>query len=127
MADAPDLSGQGENDPYAVVDRAAAVAWERAAQAIERGEWDRIPDETVARLMTAALKLYAAKADGGNRTPRPLLGSDEATVTATEALTAVTEVLRALRLGPMEFGLWSRRRPEDWHERPHAAAAPTTP
>ena len=26
------------------------------------------------------------------------------------------EVLRALRMGPMEFGLWSRRRPEDYHE-----------
>ena len=36
-------------------------------------------------------------------------------MTPTEALTAVTEVLRALRLGPMEFGLWSRRRPEEYH------------
>ena len=43
-------------------------------------------------------------------------GKYDEIVTPTEALTAVTEVLRALRLGPMEFGLWARRRPEDYHD-----------
>ena len=66
--------------------------------------------------MTAAVKLYAAKSDGESRTFRPVLGNSDEVVTPTEALTTVTEVLRALRLGPMEFGLWSRRRPEDYHE-----------
>ena len=49
------------------------------------------------------------------RTFKPILGNYDEIVTPTEALTAVTEVLRALRLGPMEFGLWSRRRPEEYH------------
>ena len=78
----------------------------------------RISDAAVAKLMTAAVKLYAAKADGEARTFRPVLGDYDEVVTPTEALTAVTEVLRALRLGPMEFGLWSRRRPEDYHDPP---------
>ena len=42
-----------------------------AAEAVERGEADRIPDSAVADLMTAAVKLYAAKADGEARTFRP--------------------------------------------------------
>ena len=45
-----------------------------------------------------------------------MLGNYDEIVTPTEALTAATEVLRALRLGPMEFGLWSRRRPEEYHD-----------
>jgi hypothetical protein len=116
------------NDPYAEVEDAAERAWTLVQEALERGEHDRISDQAVAKLMTAAVKLYAAKADLGERTPRPVLGRYDEVVTPTEALTAVTEVLRALRLGPMEFGLWSRRRPEDYpfqdHDdepRPHGA------
>ena len=106
---------RGHNDPYADFDEDARRLWALAAEAVERGEADRIPDSAVADLMTAAVKLYAAKADGEARSFRPLRGRYDEVVTPTEALTAVTELLRALRLGPMEFGLWSRRRPEDYH------------
>jgi hypothetical protein len=34
-------------------------------------------------------------------------------MTATEVLSAVSELLRALRLGPMELALWYRRRPDE--------------
>ena len=105
-----------ENDPYAIFENVAETLWERTELALEKGEADRISDDTVTKLMTTALKLYAAKTDGEGRTFRPVLGKYDEVVTPTEALTAVTEVLRALRLGPMEFGLWSRRRPEDYHD-----------
>ena len=105
-----------ENDPYAIFENVADTLWERTELAIEKNEAARVSDDTVAKLMTTALKLYAAKTDGEGRTFRPVLGKYDEIVTPTEALTAVTEVLRALRLGPMEFGLWSRRRPEDYHE-----------
>ena len=105
-----------ENDPYAIFENVAETLWERTELALEKGETARISDETVSKLMTTALKLYAAKTDGEGRTFRPVLGKYDEIVTPTEALTAVTEVLRALRLGPMEFGLWSRRRPEDYHD-----------
>ena len=59
--------------------------------------------------------------------PRALLGHYDEVVSPNEALTAATEMLRSLRLGPMEFGLWSRRRPEDYHElEPAAPAIPAT-
>lgn len=104
-----------ENDPYAAVERAAELAWRSAAEAVAKGEASRISDKAVVDLMTAAIKLYAAKADGEERTFRAVHGKYDEIVTPTEALTAVTEILRALQLGPMEFGLWSRRRPEDYH------------
>ena len=105
-----------ENDPYAIFENVPDTLWERTELALEKGETARISDDTVSKLMTTALKLYAAKTDGEGRTFRPVLGKYDEIVTPTEALTAVTEVLRALRLGPMEFGLWSRRRPEDYHD-----------
>ena len=112
-------SNQLENDHYSAVERAADKIWDRTEEAIARGEVDRITDAAVAKIMTSAIKLYAAKADGEDRTFRPVLGDYDELVSPTEALTVVTEVLRALGLGPMEFGLWSRRRPEDYHEHKH--------
>ena len=105
----------GSNDPYPEAEAAAARIWEIVQRAIDNGDEEQISDEAARQLMTAAVKLYARKADGGERTFRPLLGDYDEIVTPTEALTATTEVMRALRLGPMEFGLWSRRRPEDYH------------
>ena len=105
-----------ENDPDAIFENVADTLWERTELAIAKDEAGRISDDAVAKLMTTALKLYAAKTDGEGRTFRPVLGKYDEIVTPTEALTAVTEILRALRLGPMEFGLWSRRRPEDYHD-----------
>ena len=116
----------GANDPYREVEEAAERIRQHVQNAIDAGEQDRISDEAVRLLMTAAVKLYAAKADGGERTFRPLEGAYDEVVTPTEALTATTEILRALRLGPMEFGLWSRRRPEDYHLTPEPGAGGET-
>jgi len=115
------------NDPYSVVEGLADEAWALARKAVEAGDEDRISDEAVAKLLTAAVKLYAAKADRGERSPRALLGHYDEVVTPTEALTAATELLRALRLGPMEFGLWARRRPEDYHDRENETPAVPVP
>ena len=106
------------NDPASALEDMAEDVWRDAKALLADGEAGRVSDVAVARIMTAAVKLYAAKADGEARSPKALLGESDEVVTPTEALTAVTEVLRALRLGPMEFGLWSRRRPEDYHEQP---------
>jgi hypothetical protein len=109
-------SAVGENDPYAAVERAAELVWERVQQSLTSDEPDRISDRAVVLLMTAALKLYARKCDGEERSFRPLLGNRDEVATPTEVLTTATELLRAVRLGPTEFALWSRRRPENYHE-----------
>jgi hypothetical protein len=105
----------GTNDKYRDAETSAARMWQLIQDALAADEADRISDETARLLMTAAVKLYARKTDGEARTFRPLKGDYDEVVTPTEALTATTEVLRALRLGPMEFGLWARRKPEDYH------------
>ena len=107
--DKQNLLSEGDNDPFALIDRAAELLWQRSELAINKEETSRVSDEAVTKIMTAAVKLYAAKTDGENRTFKPILGNYDEIVTPTEALTTVTEILRSLRLGPMEFGLWSRR------------------
>ena len=109
------LEDNRENDPVALMERAADIIWRGSKDSIKDGNVSRVSDKSVAKIMTAAIKMYAAKTDGELRTFRPLLGKYDEIVTPTEALTTVTEVLRSLQLGPMEFGLWSRRRPEDYY------------
>jgi hypothetical protein len=101
------------NNPYHWIEAASEQIWKDGERAIAGGEASLISDEAVRRLMTAALRLYVAKSDGEERTFRPLLGSDDRHITATEVLSAVAELLRAMRLGPMELGLWYRRRPDE--------------
>jgi hypothetical protein len=112
-----ELNSQG-NDPANDLEVISNRVWEDAKALLSEGDAGRVSDVAVARIMTAAIKLYAAKADGEMRSPKAVLGQGDEIVTPTEALTSVTEILRALRLGPMEFGLWSRRRPEDYHDIP---------
>jgi len=110
------------NDEYAWIDRYAADL-HRAARTLARdGQAARVSDEAVAQLLTAAIRLYYMKADGEERTFAPIVPEKTDPLTATEVLSAVSELLRALRLGPMELALWYRRRPdekiEDLEEKP---------
>ena len=101
------------NDPYGWIDEAAARLDADSAALVKAGAAARVSDEAVAQLMTAAIRLYAAKTDGEERTFRPLSAPGDEAVTPTEALTAVSEILRALQLGPMELALFYRRRPDE--------------
>jgi hypothetical protein len=101
------------NDPYGWIDRFAADLHVAARDLVRGGEAARVSDEAVARIMTAAIRLYVAKSDGEERTFRPIVHDDNEPLTATELLSAVSELLRALRLGPMELALWYRRRPDE--------------
>jgi hypothetical protein len=101
------------NDPYAWIDRYAADLHQAARSLAATGEAARVSDEAVAQLLTAAIRLYVAKSDGEERTFAPVVREESDPLTATEVLSAVSELLRALRLGPMELALWYRRRPDE--------------
>lgn len=101
------------NNPYAWIEDLSERLQTDSRAAIEAGEASLVSDEAVQRIMTAALKLYIAKSDGEERTFRPLTGEGDEDITATEVLSGVAELLRAMRLGPMELGLWYRRRPDE--------------
>src|SRR5215467_7089122 len=100
-------------DSYDWINRFAADLHVAARDLVRDGEASRVSDEAVARIMTAAIRLYVAKSDGEERTFRPIVRDDNEPLTATELLSAVSELLRALRLGPMELALWYRRRPDE--------------
>jgi hypothetical protein len=101
------------NDEYGWIEDAAGALLAASRDLVARSEASRVSDEAVARIMTAAIRLYAAKSDGEERTFRPIAGRKDEELTATELLSAVSELLRALHLGPMELALWYRRRPDE--------------
>ena len=102
------------NDELAWVDTFAADLHKTAKELVVKGEAARVSDEALAQILTAAVRLYYAKAEGEGRTPPAIVQEGPVeTLTPTEMLTTVSELLRAVRLGPMELGLWFRRRPGD--------------
>ena len=101
------------NDPYGWIDPAAEDLLRVSRELVEKGEASRVSDEAVAQIMTAAVRLYYAKADGEERTFSPIAGKKDEELTPTELLSAVAEMLRAMHLGPMELALWYRRRPDE--------------
>ena len=101
------------NDPYDWVDGFADDFHEAAKTLVENGEAGHISDEALAKILTASVRLYYAKAEGEGRTPPTVMQEGDKTLTPTEMLTTVSEMLRAVKLGPMELGLWFRRRPGD--------------
>jgi hypothetical protein len=106
------------NDAYGWIDRIAPDLLCASRELVEQGEAARVSDEAVAQIMTAAIRLYVAKSDGEERTFPPIAGRRDEELTPTELLSAVSELLRALRLGPMELALWYRRRPEANNSQP---------
>lgn len=64
---------------------------------------EQIPDAELRALLASAVRLYAAKADNGMRTPLP---PDSGGVTVTEAMIAVTDILHALNTQLFELSMW---------------------
>src|SRR5260370_9827523 len=102
-----------KNDLYGWIDAAAPELLRASRELVGNNEAYRVSDEAVAQILTAAIRLYVAKSDGEERTFPPIAGERDSEMTPTELLSAVSEILRALHLGPMELALWYRRRPDD--------------
>ena len=87
-----------------VVER-PAEALARAAELLAAGvgDPDRIPDAELRTLMASLLRLYAAKAENGMRTPLP---PDAGGVTVTETMIAVTDLLHAVNVQVFELSMW---------------------
>src|SRR5580692_2168662 len=103
----------GKNDRYGWIDAAAAELLRASRELVDNNEAARVSDEAVAQILTAAIRLYVAKSDGEERTFPPIAGERDSEMTPTELLSAVSEMLRALHLSPMELALWYRRRPDE--------------
>ena len=107
------------NDEYGWIDRYAADLHRSAKELVEKGEAARVSDEALAQIITAAVRLYYAKSELEERPVPAIVQEGVETLTATEMLVAVSEMLRDVGLGPMELGLWFRRRPGENYPENH--------
>jgi hypothetical protein len=79
-----------------------------ADAAVQRGEPDAIPDQTLQQVLAAAVRVYAAKAERRGGDAKPFA---EGAVTATEAIVAACGMIRAADLNPFDVAMWFHRLP----------------
>jgi hypothetical protein len=96
--------------PHAV-DSAADAASAAARTALADATVGTVSDEAIQKLMTAAVKLYCAKLteDKGYFPPFP----ENELVTATEAVVAIAEIMRAADLNTFDLAMWMSRPPPE--------------
>ena len=109
---APAEKAHGINDQYAWIEGASEDIYAAARNLIDSEQADRISEQAIRQLLTAAIRLYVARTDGEERTFRPVMGRYDEELTATEVISACSELLRALHLSPMELSIWFRTRPD---------------
>ena len=74
--------------------------------ALQRGDLDAIPDDALRRVLTAAVKAYAAKAEAADGELAPFEGDQ---VTATETAVAACAMIRAVELNLFDIAMWFGR------------------
>jgi len=74
--------------------------------ALKNGKPDAIPDESLQRVLSAAVRLYAAKSEDRSRELAPF---GDQPVNATEAVTAICAIMRAADLNFFDLQMWYRR------------------
>ena len=92
----------------AVQDQAAlgddfVAACERALEVGRPGE---VSDADLARVMTAAVRLYAAKRDGGDASAPPV---EAEKITPTEIVVTVSDLIRSAGLNLWDVSMWFNR------------------
>ena len=77
-----------------------------AERALSTGDFSLVSDAEIARVMPAAVRLYAAKSDVDGATPQPIVPEN---VTPTDVVVTVTEIIRAAGLNLWDLSMWFRR------------------
>ncbi|MBM3527790.1 MAG: hypothetical protein FJX62_06840 [Alphaproteobacteria bacterium] len=77
-----------------------------AEDALASGDLSRVSDAELERVMTAAVRLYAAKADGDSPPAAPVAAS---VVTPTEIVVTVSDMLKAAGLNLWDLSMWFNR------------------
>jgi len=100
------------SDPQADLAKAANEALEIAEKLLSEGASAKVSDETVQRLLTAGARLYANKMELEDRWFAPFPSAES--VTATDVVMNVCEMLRFADLNIFDLAMWFRRpRPGD--------------
>lgn len=77
-----------------------------AAQDLTQPDKGELSDVDLANVMTAAVRLYAARAEARETYPAPLQTSE---VTATDVAVTVSEMIRAVNMNVFDLSLWHGR------------------
>ena len=77
-----------------------------AERALASGQPGLVPDTELERVMTAAVRLYAAKSEDRAQELAPF---GDRPVNATEAVTAICAIMRAADLNFFDLAMWYRR------------------
>jgi hypothetical protein len=87
---------------------ATAALAETAERALADGAVSQIDSADIERVLTAAMKLYAAKAEAdGVAVPPPPVSAEK--ITPTEAVLVISETMRAVNLNLFDLSMWYRR------------------
>jgi hypothetical protein len=90
-------------------DAAVGADFCAAARAVlKRGEPDAISDRALQQVLTAAVKVYAAKVEKRGHDVPPFARN---TVTATESVVAACGMIRAADLNMFDVAIWFHRPP----------------
>jgi len=79
-----------------------------ARAALKRGEPDAVSDKTLQQVLTAAVKIYAAKVERRGHDVAPFPAD---AVTATETVVAACGMIRAAGLNMFDVAIWFHRPP----------------
>jgi len=87
--------------------QSAAMSFaEHARRALAEDDQSSISDAELEAVLTAAVKLYAARAEFRQDLPPPLSEKD---VTPTEVVVVASEMIRVVDLNPFDLSMWYRR------------------
>jgi hypothetical protein len=78
-----------------------------ADRALAAGQPGQVSDAELERVMTAAVRLYAAKAESDKPPAQPVTPSD---VTPTEIVVTVSDLIRAAGLNLWDVSMWFNRK-----------------
>jgi hypothetical protein len=99
------MSSSAAKDDFA---QSGATFCASAEDALKTGKPDAIPDESLQQVLSAAVRLYAAKSEDRAQELPPF---GDKPVNATEAVTAICAIMRAADLNFFDLQMWYRRAP----------------
>jgi hypothetical protein len=101
-------AGSGARKPAAKAASKPLDFCAAADDALKRGEPDAISDEALQAVLTAAVKVYAAKVERRGHDVEPF---PRGTVTATETVVTACGLIRAADLNMFDVAIWFHRPP----------------
>jgi len=101
------MSETTDNEVRSDVERLADQIFDAVEAAINEERANAISDDSVQKLMTAAVKLYHRKSLAERREFLPVIS--EQALTATEAVNCACELIRAVDLNAFDLALWFSR------------------